>query len=343
MIINKIALKDYRSYHQGQFAFDKGLNIIIGPNGIGKTNILESIIVVSNTKSFRTNNEKALINNDGEFARIDILSDVGKFRVVINSSGKSLIYNDQIRKKTSEFIGKLNAILFKPSDLELFDKSPRERRKIMDIEIGKINHSYLNALLKYNLLLKEKNALLKEEKIDEVLLSIIDGKMLPEMQRLIAERTAFFEKINPLINAYYQKLSNTSNKIFIDYHKCCPIDELMKRIKASFEKDKYYHYATFGPHHEDYVFKMDDIDLCDIASQGQKRMTFISFKLAIADYIRMTTGTAPIILLDDILSELDSDNQERLLNILPADTQTIITSTDIKMVDIKRKYNLIRL
>lgn len=343
MQVNKIALKDYRSYHNNLFEFDNGLNIIIGPNGKGKTNILESIIVVSNTKSFRTNDDKKLINHDGEYARIDILSDVGKFRVVINHNNKSLIYNDQMIKRTSEFIGKLNAILFKPSDLELFDQSPRERRKVLDIEIGKINRNYLQSLLKYNVLLKEKNALLKEERIDEILLGIIEDKMIPEMKNLIEERQKFFDELNPLVNSYYQRLSNTDAVISIEYRKCCEVENLKDKMKASGDKDKYYHYATFGPHHEDYQFKMNDIEISDVASQGQKRMVFISFKLGIAEYIKKVTGVSPIILLDDILSELDGDNRQRLLELLPNDVQTIITSTDIEKVDIKRKYRLIKL
>ena len=343
MLIKSLKLNDYRNYNNYQIQFDPNLNIIIGKNGIGKTNILESIIVVSNAKSFRTLNDQNLIKKDKDYLKIELKSDTNTYKVVINQKSKSLYINDKLAKRSSDYIGKLNAILFKPSDLEIFTNSPSERRKTLDLEIGKINNIYLKNLLKYNSLLKDKNKLLKEIEIDETLLSIIEESMIPNIEIIIKEREKFINYINSNINYYYKLISGTDSLITIQYKKCCVINKIKESIIKSKEKDKYYHYATFGPHHDDYNFMIDNYDVNTIASQGQKRMVLISFKFALIKYIKETTNKTPILLLDDILSELDINNQERLLKIIPEDTQVIITNTDINNININKNFKLIEL
>ena len=343
MLVKSLKLNDYRNYSNYFIEFNPKLNIIIGKNGIGKTNILESIMVVSNTKSFRTSNDQDLIKKDGEYLKIELESDTDKYKVVINNKSKSLYLNESLAKRTSDYIGKLNAILFKPSDLELFTDSPSERRKVVDLEIGKINNKYLRSLLQYNSLLKDKNKLLKEIEIDNQLLNVIEESMVPNIKNLLEEREKFVELINEDINDYYFKISGHSNKIKINYKKCCEIFEIEDCIKAAKQKDLFYHYATFGPHHDDYEFTIDGYDINSIASQGQKRMVMIAFKFALIKYIQTNTNIIPIVLLDDILSELDIENQERLLKTIPEDTQVIITNTDIKDININKEYKLINL
>ena len=343
MLIRSVRLNDYRNYVRGVFTFDPHLNIIIGKNGTGKTNLLESIVVVSNTKSYRTNDDRDLIRKGREFARIELNSDENEFRVVINKKGKSLFIDGTLIRKTSDFIGRINAVLFKPSDLELFTQSPGERRKLLDIEISKVSRRYIDALLKYNRLLKDKNRLLKENEPDKVLMSVINESMVPLIRTIIEEREGFFEVINEYISPMYAMISGKEVKIEIRYRRCSAIDEVEKKIEQTREKDLYYHYATYGTHHEDFDFLMDGYDLNSIASQGQKRMVLIAFKFALIKYIQKQTGQTPVVLLDDILSELDKDNQERLLNVLPLKTQVIITNTDINNLNIDKTYKLITL
>ena len=343
MPVKMIRINDYRNYRSGRFEFDPHLNIIIGKNGTGKTNILESIIVVSNTKSYRTNNDADLIRKGCDFTRIRLNTEDREYKVVINKKNKSLYIDDDLVRRTSEFIGRINAILFKPSDLEFFTQSPSERRKLLDIEISKVSRPYIQSLLKYNSLLKDKNKLLKQLEIDELLLSVIDESMAPMIRIIIKEREEFFDVINTYISDYYRLISGKESKIRITYKKCCDISEVEDRIREAKERDNYYHYSTFGPHHDDYSFYMDDYELNSIASQGQKRMVLIAFKFALMNYIRLTSGMTPIVLLDDILSELDKTNQERLLSIIPEDTQVIITNTDINNLDIRKEYRLIEL
>lgn len=343
MLVKSIKLNNFRNYSKGTFEFYPNLNIIIGKNGSGKTNILESIVVVSNTKSFRTNNDQDLIKKGEEFSKIDLISDKNDFKVVINKKNKSLYINNNLIKRTSQFIGKLNAILFKPGDLELFNQSPSERRKLLDIEISKISNRYVLALVKYNKILKDKNKLLKENNPDETLLSVLDESMAPLIKTIIEERERFFDVINEYISAMYTMISGKIVDIHVNYKKCSETYEVNEKIESSRNKDFYYHYTTFGPHHDDYEFIMDGYNLNSIASQGQKRMVLIAFKFALIKYIQKQTNKTPIVLLDDILSELDKDNQERLLNVIPSSAQVIITNTDINNLKIDKEYKLIEL
>lgn len=342
MLVERIKLNNYRNYLNQEFEFSKNLNLIIGKNGTGKTNILESLIFISNTKSFRTLNDKDLIQKDKDYLRIICQSDTNEYKAVVNKNGKHLYINNLPINKTSEFIGNLNCILFKPSDLEIIHQSPKERRRILDLEIGKVSKRYLNALLKYNLLLKDKNRLLKENNIDEVYLNLINEQMIPNIKIILEERNEFINFINYHLSNYYNQISNKHNKIRILYKKCSENEEIEKRISDSKEKDFYYHYATFGPHHEDYQFMVDNDEIGSIASQGQIRMILISFKLAIKDYIIFKSKKTPILLLDDILSELDIDNKKRLLKLISNDIQVIITGTDLLGIE-NKDYKLIEL
>ena len=196
MLVKSLKLNDFRNYSGFYLEFDPKLNIIVGKNGIGKTNILESILVVSNTKSYRCNDDNFLIKKNKDYARILLKSDNGEFKVVIGNKNKSLYYNNSLIHKTSEFIGKLNAILFKPDDLQIFNDAPSSRRKLLDIEIGKVDKKYLGNELKYYSLLKDKNKLLKELQIDQVLMEVIEDSMIPCIKEIIKGRTLFFEEIN---------------------------------------------------------------------------------------------------------------------------------------------------
>ncbi|MGN1405303.1 MAG: DNA replication/repair protein RecF [Erysipelotrichaceae bacterium] len=342
MLITSIRLNNYRNYTNILIKPDPNINIITGPNGSGKTNILESVIVSSNTKSFRTSDDSALIKHNEDYARIEIVADGNTYRVVLNSNGKSLFVNDEIISRTSNFIGRINAILFKPSDLEFFNSSPRERRKLIDLELGKINKTYLNALLKFNKLIKDKNRLLKENSIDDVYLNLINEQMVPCIEILIQEREKFFNYVNGCIGEIYRQISNQEIEIKAVYKKNIDGDTL-KILNSSKEKDLNYHYAVMGPHHDDYYFLFNHHELSEIASQGQIRMTLISFKFALVRYINEICGIKPIILLDDVLSELDQENKRRLINFLPEDHQIIITDTNGDSLLNVKKHKLIRL
>ena len=342
MLITSIRLNNYRNYSNILINPDSNINIITGPNGSGKTNILESVVVSSNTRSFRTNDDTSLIKHNEDYARIEVTADGTVYKIVLNKNGKSLFVNDEIITRTSNFIGRINAILFKPSDLEFFNSSPRERRKLIDLELGKINKNYLNALLKFNRLLKDKNRLLKENTVDDVYLNLINEQMAPAISILIQEREKFFSFVNNYISEIYRTVSNQNIEIKAVYKKNIDGD-ILNILNMNKEKDFNYHYAVMGPHHDDYYFLFNSHELSEVASQGQVRMTLISFKFALIRYINEICGIKPIILLDDVLSELDQENKRRLINFLPDDHQIIITDTDADSLMNVKKYKLIRL
>lgn len=330
MIINNLYLRDYRNISKINISFHPKINIIVGENGAGKTNILESMVFTSNTRSFRTSDDEDLIMKGKEASLIEIQGD-NDYRVVISRQGKSLFINRQLVLKTSEFIGRFNCILFKPSDLELFTQISKERRKILDVEIGKINHEYLNSLVLYTKLLKDKNHLLKQSSIDNIYLESIEETMVDKIYLIETRRKEFIDYINEHIQDIYFKLSNRLDNISLIYKKCFPIDidSIAQAIKKNHDKDFLYHHTVLGPHRDDILFKFNDYPIHTIASQGQKRLVIVSFKLALAKYIEAKTNERPIILLDDILSELDIANRQRLLDYIQNVGQTIITTTDI--------------
>lgn len=342
MLVNEIKLNQFRNYYNKTFSFNPGINVIVGNNGIGKTNILEGIMLISNTKSFRTSDDKSLIQLNKKYGATEIKTDTNILKVVINDQGKSFYINNELKRKTSEMIGQINAIIFKPGDIELFTQSPKARRKELDIEIGKISKNYLNALTSYNRLLKQKNNLLKERQIDDNLMGIVDDSLIPVIKTLIEERDNFINNINLYINDIYKEISGKDSNIKINYKKCCEVDDILINLQLSKEKDLLFGHSTFGPHKDDYEFKINNQDINSFASQGQKRMIIIALKLSIAKYIKEKLDQEVIILLDDVLSELDISKSEKLLNMLPTN-QIIITTTDINNIKINREYKLIEL
>lgn len=339
MIVKNISLRNYRNYEKVDISFDEKINYFIGNNGQGKTNLLEAILFLSLTKSHRINDDKKLIKYNSPFTKITSLindEENKKMEVIIHQSGKSLSINNIQINKVSDFIGKLNVILFSPDDLFLFNDQPRERRKVIDQEISKINQKYLLTLNKYKNLIKDKNNLLKNKEIDINYLDVLNEQLINESEIIINERKKIIEVLNKNIKRIYKLLSNEDKDIFIEY-KCCVEDGNLKRIyEEAKQKEIDYRVASVGPHREDYLFLMDNEPLINIASQGQKRMVVLAFKLSLINYIYQQTNKYPVLLLDDVLSELDKNHRERLINLLKDKNQCIITTTE----DIDIKENI---
>ena len=339
MIVKNISLRNYRNYEKVDISFDEKINYFIGNNGQGKTNLLEAILFLSLTKSHRINDDKKLIKSNSPFTKITSLindEEDKKMEVIIHQSGKSLSINNIQINKVSDFIGKLNVILFSPDDLFLFNDQPRERRKVIDQEISKINQKYLLTLNKYKNLIKDKNNLLKNKEIDINYLDVLNEQLINESEIIINERKKIIEVLNKNIKRIYKLLSNEDKDIFIEY-KCCVEDDNLKRLyEEAKQKEIDYRVASVGPHREDYLFLMDNKPLINIASQGQKRMVVLAFKLSLINYIYQQTNKYPVLLLDDVLSELDKNHRERLINLLKDKNQCIITTTE----DIDIKENI---
>ncbi len=345
MVISSIDLTNFRNYHHCHLDLFSSKNLIIGNNGTGKTNILESIVLACNTKSFRTNDDEDLIMHGKDMARVDLIADGHRYRVVLSKSGKSLFIDGDIVRRASDYIGSINAILFKPDDLEMFTQGPRYRRKAIDLELGKIYKDHLDAALTYNKLLKDKNSLLKEDAIDNIYLSSLHERMIGPIATIIRYRAHLIDFLDKKMAGYYKRLSGQESSVKVIYKNSTTTDpqDIKAMFNTNLKRDMLYRYSVAGPHKEDVQFLYEGHDVASYASQGQKRLLMLSFKLTLLEYVMTVKKQRPILLLDDILSELDLENKARLIKLLPKDVQTIITATDVEGIDLKDDYRLFRL
>ncbi len=337
MKVETLQLRNFRNYENTSVAFSPDLNVITGHNAQGKTNLLESLVYLSLTRSHRIADEKKLIRNDMPFAdircRIDDEGIKKDLRAIIHPNGKTLRIDQIPVKKSSDFIGAVNVILFSPDDLYIFSDHPQTRRKIMDQEITKVSPGYLTSLNKYRNLMKERNDLLKNMNIDMRYLDILDEQMADLMEAVIAKRQKFIETVNLHMPQIYRELSmDETVTVNVRYKKCCmeaDREHLLQMMKDSRQRDIDYRITNNGIHREDLLFEMNDVSLIQQASQGQKRMTMLAFKMALMKYIQAETGKQPVLLLDDVLSELDAERQRRLLEMIRGRCQCIITAAEI--------------
>lgn len=336
MIVKNILLRNFRNYKELRLSLHPSLTLLIGENGSGKTNILESLLFLSNLRSFRCEKDEEMIQKGCDFSCVDAYSEKNHFRLTLHSKGKSLYIDQNSVKKSSEFFGKVNCILFKPEDIYLFDHSPKERRDLLNVEIGKVDSLYLKELLEYEKLLKDKNALLKKEDIDEIYLSLIEERMVKPIVEISKKRNDFVEFVKKRISIYFERLSGLTREINVVYkgNQLLEEEDILTAIQKHRDKEKILGYSLFGPQKDDFSVLIDGYMLSSYASQGQKRMVLIALKLAIFDYIVAKTKATPIILLDDILSELDKDNRYRLFQCIPKNAQTILTTTDEEEIPI---------
>lgn len=342
MIIESLKLRNFRNYQNCEIKLSPAINVFVGDNAQGKTNLLESIAFISATRSFRTNDDQDLILKDSERAQIFCVIKENESALQlfaqIFKAGKSLAIQKQMVKKASEFIGVLNAVVFVPDDLQLFDGAPRLRRKLCDLEIGKINREYMIKLNLYQKTLKERNNFLKTNVVDDTYLAVLTQQLIQNQLYLIKERQAFIDELNQRITSAYQQIAGKEDEIKIVYLK--PIEEMVdienaltKRYQQYLLRDKQQKQTLIGIHKDDLVFYINDDVVTNFASQGQKRMIVLALKIALINYIYDKKRSYPVLLLDDVLSELDGKRRKALLMALPIQAQTIITTTDIE--DIK--------
>ncbi len=344
MIVKRLKIRNFRNYEKADITFNSGMNIISGKNAQGKTNFLEALVYLSLTRSHRIADDRKLIKEEQPFA--DIACTVQNkseidLEAVIYSRGKTLMIHHNPVKKSSEFVGLLNVVLFAPDDLRIFTDAPRERRRIMNQEITKVSRSYLLSLNRYQSLLKDRNLLLKTFNPDCALLDTLDEQMSEEEVRILTERRKFVSKINETLSSLYKELSGEDTDVFLKYRQCIQAEEnieeaLLSMHKESRSRDLENHVTSVGIHHDDLIFEMNGKNLIQIASQGQKRMTMLAFKMSLLGYIQSVTETEPVLLLDDVLSELDVDRQKKLMEMVSRSCQCIITATEVPAYIYKR-------
>lgn len=337
MLVKEIKLRNFRNYEMCSLVLSSGVNVITGNNAQGKTNLLESLVYLSLTRSFRIHDDKRMIRQGCPFADIRCICEKnGKRReleAVIHPKGKTLLCDRVPMQKSSEFVGILNVILFSPDDIVLFQDSPQERRKVMDQEISKISLKYLEAMKQYRKILKQRNIVLKKKDPDRIFLETLTKQMSSLETKIIAHRKDFCTIINANIDSFYQKIADDPSAHISVAYKTCFKDMNEKDIYdyhlSVLEKEIDLKVTSVGIHREDLCFFLNGQNIIDTASQGQKRMAMLAFKMSLNEYIRNKTKEDAVLLLDDVLSELDNIRQKRLLELVSNSSQCLITATHI--------------
>jgi len=347
MKVKSLQIKNFRNYKNLNIEFDEKVNVFIGKNAQGKTNLLESIFFCCLGKSFKACKVQEIIKWNEESAKIKILTQ-RKYRDVnveiqLNRNTKKVVQINSIPiRKIGDLIGEINIVFFSPQELKLVKESPDERRKFMDIDICQNNKRYFYQLARYEKILANRNKLLKISKTLEALketVDIWDRALIVSAKILAFERKKFIEQILPYAQKAHHFISGGKENLNLIYKCGCNVslDEnfeknLENSLKKNIEKDYKLGFTTIGVHRDDIDIFLNDVEVKNFGSQGQQRTVALSLKLAELENMYNITGEYPILLLDDVLSELDSERQERLLKFVGR-TQTFITCTDEHKID----------
>jgi recF protein len=346
MIIKSIELKNYRNYKNLNIELSKGTNIFYGDNAQGKTNILESIYVGSTTKSHRGSRDKEIINFESDDSHIKIIIERDGISRRIDmhlkkNKPKGIAIDGIPIKKSTELLGVANVVLFSPEDLGMIKNGPSERRKFIDMELCQLDKIYLYNLSNYNKLIMQRNKLLKDAKFlkdIENLLDVWDEKLVCYGKEIIKKRLEFIKQLNYIIYDIHKKLSSDKEILVIKYEPSVDIDNYSNKIFENRNRDIRMRTTMVGIHRDDISFYIDNIDIRKFGSQGQQRTAALSLKLAEIELVKNIIKDNPILLLDDVLSELDNNRQNQLLNNIK-NIQTFVTCTGLEDFISKMKSN----
>lgn len=349
MHISTLSLKNYRNIEKINLELGSGVNIFYGNNAQGKTNLLEAIYICSTGRSHRTHLDKDLINFNKDEAHIKIyfveenVTDKLDIHLKRNLK-KGIALNNMPIRKLGELFGIINIVIFSPEDLQLIKAGPSERRRFIDMEICKISNIYYYNLQEYYKILKQRNNLLKKIQKDSNLkesLFVWDEQLVNFGTKLIKIRANFINKINKISHNVHLNLTNNKENLNIEYKPSVSIENFDQKTKKNIEKDVFYGSTSFGPHKDDLNFYINNINAREFSSQGQQRTISLSLKLAEIELIKQEKKVNPILLLDDVLSELDKNRQKFLINFIK-NIQVIITCTGVEDIikNIAKEYNL---
>lgn len=336
MYIKSLELENFRNYKNLNLSFDKGTTILYGDNAQGKTNILEAIYVSATTKSHKGSKDREIVNFEEEEGHIrTILEKDGlDYRIDMHlrkSKSKGIAINCEKIKKASELIGLLNVVFFSPEDLNIIKDGPAYRRRFVDMELCQLDQFYIYNLNNYNKIINQRNKLLKDLYFNPSLretLTIWDTQLESFGSKIIERREQFCGQLNEIIYDIHQKLSGGKEEIKIVYEPNVSASDIGMMLQREQDRDIKTKMTSVGPHRDDFAFMVNGIDIRKYGSQGQQRTAALSLKLAEIELIKKITKECPVLLLDDVLSELDSNRQNHLLNSI-GNIQTIITCTGL--------------
>ena len=340
MNITKIELENFRNYKKKIFDNFSNLNIIIGKNGIGKTSIIESIYLGSLAKSFKTTNEMSIIRENNEYFRIKIhcfnYDARKKLEIYLDKNGKKTKINSQLQKRLSDFISQYRVILLSPDELKLIKSSPNTRRNYINIQLSQLHKEYLYYLNNYNILIK----LMLNSNLDDRYLDILDEKIVDEGIKIFNYRKKYINSINSYINDIFENfVANNNVKIeYISDYKINDKEKLLKELKRNRKREINLGMTSFGIHRDDYEFIHNNNNSKEYSSQGLQKLIVLAMKLSEVQIFINDYGIVPILLLDDLFSELDEKNRNNIFKSLNKDVQIFITTTDLKNIN-KRIVN----
>jgi DNA replication and repair protein RecF len=351
LFIDNLILTNYRNYKKNEVAFENKVNVILGENAQGKTNLMEAIYVLAIAKSHRTSNDKDLIRWDEEYAKIEGRANRKKgplsLQLVISTKGKKAKLNHIEQQRLSQYIGAMNIVMFAPEDLNLVKGNPQVRRRFLDMEIGQVSPIYMHDLSTYQKILQQRNHYLKQlqrqKEKNTTMLEVLTSQLTEVAAKIVKKRFEFLYLLQKWAEPIHKGISRGLETLEIQYKASIDVSEkvdLSKMIEVYEQKfDKIRDreiergMTLAGPHRDDLLFFVNGRDVQTFGSQGQQRTTALSLKLAEIELIHSEIGEYPILLLDDVLSELDDFRQSHLLNTIQGKVQTFVTTTSVEGID----------
>lgn len=336
MFIKSLKLKDYRNYDLLNLEFDRATNIFYGDNAQGKTNILEAVYLSGTTKSHRSSKDRDLIRFQCEESHIEtvVVKNGVPYQIDMHlkkNSPKGIAINRIPIKKATELFGLMHFVFFSPEDLNIIKNGPSERRRFMDLELSQLDKLYLKDLTSYNRIVNQRNKLLKDASFQTSLLDTLDiwdMQLISYGKKIISRRKQFIQEVNEIIEEVHSKLTGGKEKIILSYESGCGTLSLEEAVLRNRERDIKMKSTSAGPHRDDICFRIGDIDIRRFGSQGQQRTAALSLKLSEIELVKKIIKDTPVLLLDDVLSELDKNRQNYLLDSIH-DIQTLITCTGV--------------
>lgn len=340
MFFKEIKLRDFRNYSEEKTAFHPKVNIITGNNAQGKTNLLEALYMMSLGKSFRTAKDNEMIGFGKQHAKISTISikedRLLEMEIILEEGQKTVKIDGQKTTRNADMLENIYIVIFSPEDLKIVKDEPEKRRKFLNRELCQIKPIYYKNLAKYKRILLQRNHLLKQDNIPREMLSVWDEELADTGARLMMERAGFIKKIDKISREIHYRITENKEKLEITYESDIKQredlktqkEEFLKKLEKTYQNDLYRRTTTCGPHKDDLKITAEGIDIRSFGSQGQQRTAALSLKLSEIQLIKEETGETPILLLDDVLSELDFSRQKFLISSL-SDVQLFITTTEI--------------
>lgn len=348
MRLLNLDLMDYRCYEKALLQLPSGITVIAGRNAQGKTNLLESVFLCCAGKSHRTSKEDEMIRLSAEYCHVKAAFERGNvchdIHMTLKRGGrKRILFDGTAVKRTADFVGQMQAVLFSPENIQIIKDSPARRRAYMDVALSQVYKSYLRALMDYNKALSMRNALLKQGVDGSAwsTLEVFETQLAHYGAMVMQSRRMFCQEAGPKARELQSKISSGADELSLSYvpNIACDAGQeesaILEKFKKERERDILRRVTGSGPHRDDMLLQVNGLDARLFASQGQQRTVALSIKMAELDFMREHTGNRPILLLDDVFGELDAARRQQLLTAV-GDCQTILTCTNVEALPLDR-------